>query len=159
MKTKLLTLVLVVGFAVVAFVRKTDADPNGSAKLTQLEADFNQATADHGFDGFMSYFADDAVELTAGSPIISGKENIRKALGPWGPDVSLSWKPVQAEMSASGELGYTYGTYVFKANGKDGKPAVSYGKYATIWKKQKDSSWKVIMDMGNTSPAPQGMPQ
>lgn len=159
MKTKLLAVALVFGLATVAFVWKAKADSKGSAKLIQLEADFAKATAERGFDGFMSYFADDAADLPAGGPIVSGKENIRKALGPWGPDVSLTWTPVKAEMAASGDLGYTYGTYVFKANGKDGKPVTSYGKYATIWKKQTDGSWKVIMDTGNSSPLPQANPQ
>jgi ketosteroid isomerase-like protein len=57
-------------------------------------------------------------------------------------------------MAASGDLGYTFGNYVLKAKDKDGKPVVEYGKYATVWKKQKDGSWKVAMDMGNASPAP-----
>lgn len=159
MRTRLLTLAIVFGFVVMAFVWKAKAASDGSAKLTQLEAEFVKATADKGFDGFMAYFADDAVDLPAGGPIVSGKENIRKALGPWGPDISLTWTPVRAEMAASGDLGYTYGTYVFKANGKDGKPVASYGKYATIWKKQKDGSWKVVMDTGNSSPPPQAKPQ
>lgn len=154
MKTRLLTVALVLVIAVTGFVWKAKAASDGSAKLTQLEAEFAKATADHGLDGFMSYFADDAVDLPAGGPIISGKENIRKALGPWGPDFSLTWTPVHAEMAASGELGYTYGAYVFKENGKDGKPVTGYGKYTTIWKKQPDGGWKVAVDMGNASPPP-----
>jgi ketosteroid isomerase-like protein len=43
---------------------------------------------------------------------------------------------------------------VFKDKDKDGKLVTDYGKYATLWKKQKDGSWKVVMDMGNSSPAP-----
>jgi ketosteroid isomerase-like protein len=156
MKTKLLPLVLVLVVAVTGFFWKARAASDGAAKLTRLEAEFAKATADHGLDGFMSYFADDAVDLPAGGPIISGKENIRKALGPWGADFSLVWTPVDAEMAASGDLGYTYGTYVFKENGKDGKPVTGYGKYTTVWKKQTDGSWKVAVDMGNTSPPPAG---
>ena len=41
-----------------------------------------------------------------------------------------------------------------KEQDKDGKPVVSYGKYTTIWKKQKDGSWKGVMDMGNSSRSP-----
>jgi ketosteroid isomerase-like protein len=28
---------------------------------------------------------------------------------------------------------------------------VEHGKYTSIWKKQKDGSWKVVLDMGNAS--------
>jgi ketosteroid isomerase-like protein len=32
---------------------------------------------------------------------------------------------------------------------KDGQPTTETGKYVTVWKKQKDGSWKVALDMGN----------
>jgi ketosteroid isomerase-like protein len=65
----------------------------------------------------------------------------------------LIWTPVGADISASGDLGYTYGNYEFHSKDKDGKAAVEYGKYTSIWKLQKDGSWKVVLDMGNASPA------
>jgi len=66
----------------------------------------------------------------------------------------LTWIPVGADISASGDLGYTYGTWEFHTKDKDGKPAVDYGNYTSIWKKQKDGNWKVALDMGNSRPAP-----
>ena len=106
----------------------------------------------------MSYFAEDAADLPNGGPIVTGKENIRQALGPWGPDVSLTWTPVKAEMAASGDLGYTYGPFVFKANDKDGNSVTRNGKYTTVWKKQKDGTWKVALDMGNSGSSPTAKP-
>ena len=76
-----------------------------------------KATAERGFDGFISYFADDASDLPNGGAIVTGKENIRTALA-WGPHVSLTWRPVNAEMAAFGEFGYTFGNYVFRAKAK-----------------------------------------
>ena len=63
----------------------------------------------------------------------------------------LTWTPVGADISASGDLGYTYGTYEFSSKDKDGKTVVDHGKYTSIWKKQGDGSWKVVLDMGNSS--------
>jgi ketosteroid isomerase-like protein len=65
---------------------------------------------------------------------------------------SLTWKPIGADVSSSGDLGYTYGTYEFRSKDASGKPSVSHGKYTSIWKRQKDGSWKVVLDMGNASP-------
>jgi ketosteroid isomerase-like protein len=124
----------------------------GPELLMKLEADFAKATAERGWDGYISYYAEDSAELSNGEPIVSGRENIRKTLGTWDPGMSLTWTPVKADMSASGDMGYTFGTFVFTANGKDGKPITSTGKYASIWRKQKDGSWKVVMDMGNSGP-------
>jgi ketosteroid isomerase-like protein len=127
----------------------------GADTLRQLEADFMKAAADRGSQGYMSYYAEDAAELPDGEHMLQGKENIAKTMGFLDDKNNhLTWTPVYADVAASGDLGYTYGTYEFRSKDKDGKPTVSYGKYASIWKKQKDGSWKVGLDMGNSSPNP-----
>jgi len=65
------------------------------------------------------------------------------------PHNHLLWTPLGGGVSASGDLGYTYGTYEFRSRDEDGKLGSTYGKYATIWRKQSDGSWKVVLDMGN----------
>ncbi len=146
---------------VVAIVVFLNAHPSvaaakaGTNTLLQLEADFMKATAERGSQGYMSYYANDAAELSNGEEILHGKDNIAKTMGFLDQkDNHLTWTPVHADMAASGDLGYTYGTYEFRSKDNDGKPTVSYGKYASIWKKQSDGTWKVVMDMGNSSPAP-----
>ena len=124
----------------------------GADLLFQLEAAFAQDAAQHGHDAFLTWFADDGVELDDGGGIVS-KEEMRNQ-PPWPEGTSLSWTPVKADMAASGDLGYTYGNYVFKHKDKSGKMITDYGKYTSIWKRQKDGSWKVVVDMGNSSPAP-----
>ena len=94
------------------------------------------------------------VELPDGADMIQGKESIAKGMSFLDQkDNHLTWTPVYADMATSGDLGYTFGTYEFRSKDKDGKPTVTYGKYASVWKKQKDGTWKVVMDMGNASPA------
>src|SRR6266446_3592883 len=126
--------------------------PKGSDLLRKLEADFAKAVAEHGHDAFVSYFAEDGVELEDGGGIKT-KDDMRKESA-WPPDFSLTWAPVKADMAASGDMGYTYGNYELKSKDKDGQLVTHYGKYASIWKKQKDGSWKVVLDMGNSGPAP-----
>jgi ketosteroid isomerase-like protein len=156
MKLKLLTITILVALAAAGYAGKAKT---GSDPLVQLEAEFMKAAAERGSQGYMSYYAEDAVEVPNGADFLQGKENISGTMGFLDQkDNSLTWKPVHADMAASGDLGYTYGTYEFRSKDKDGKPTVSYGKYATIWKKQKDGSWKVVMDMGNSSPAPEAKP-
>jgi len=120
-----------------------------------MEGEFMNAAAERGSGGYLSYYAADAVELPNGGPIIQGKINIAKGMGFLDQkDNHLTWAPVGADISASGDLGYTYGTFEFRSKDKEGKPSVEHGKYTSIWKKQKDGSWKVVLDMGNASPAP-----
>jgi len=120
--------------------------------LVKLEAQFAKAVAERGHAAFADYIADDGVELEDGGGI-STRDDIRKQPA-WPEGTSLSWIPVKADMSASGDLGYTYGNYVYKSKNKEGKTVANYGKYVSIWKKQKDGSWKVVVDMGNSSPEP-----
>ncbi len=123
--------------------------------LKQLEAEFMKAAAEKGSKGYMSYYADDAVEVPNGGPIIQGKVNIAPGMS-FLDDANnrLKWTPAGGDLSASGDLGYTYGTFEFHSKDKDGKPHVEYGKYTSIWKLLKDGSWKVVLDMGNAGPAP-----
>ena len=155
MKVSVLTVVLVTLLAAPVFPtdNKPDNKPvRGAALLFQLEAEFAQAVADHGRAAFVTYFADEGVELDDGGGI-STKDEIGKQ-PVWPEGTSLTWTPVKADMAASSDLGYTYGNYVFRSKNKEGKIVASYGKYMSVWKKQKDGSWKVVVDMGNSSPEP-----
>ena len=135
--------------------RPVAAAPKATAEtLKQLEGEFMKAALEKGSNGYMSYYAEDAVELPNNVPAIQGKTNIAQTMGFLDDKNNrLTWKPEGADISVSGDLGYTYGTYEFTSPGKDGLQTV-YGKYASIWKLQKDGSWKVVLDMGNASPAP-----
>jgi len=148
MKTKYWLLLLLAAFMLGALA---NSQSDGSAALVKIENDFMKAAADHGSQGYMSYYADDAVEVPNGAAFLQGKAEIAKTMGFLDtPDNHLTWAPVGSGMAASGDLGYTYGTYEFVSKDKDGKPIVDKGKYTTIWKKQKDGSWKVALDMGNS---------
>lgn len=150
---KLPTLVILVVVLAIPSFATEQKSAKGVDLLFQLEAAFAQDAAQHGHDAFLTWFADDGVELDDGGGIVT-KEEMRKQ-PPWAEGTSLTWTPVKADMAASGDLGYTYGNYVFKHKDKAGKLITDYGKYTSIWKKQKDGSWKVVVDMGNSSPAPE----
>lgn len=94
----------------------------------------------------------------AGGEIVAGKAAIRELMAPVfaTPEHSLRWEPLGAEVSRT--VGYTYGRYVSRGTDQEGKPVTRYGKYVTIWKKQVDGSWKVVLDIGNSSPPPQPIP-
>lgn len=143
-----------------ALVVLPDTDPRAAASskvtadtLKQLEADFMNAAAEHGSEGYMSFYAEDGVEVPNGADILAGKANIAKTMSFLDEkDNHLTWTPVGADIAASGDLGYTYGNYEFHTKDESGKPVVDHGHYTSIWKKQKDGSWKVVLDMGNAGP-------
>jgi ketosteroid isomerase-like protein len=153
--------ILVMSFLVAPIVfpvarPKAAASPKATAEtLKRLESEFMKTALEKGSQGYLSYYADDAIEVPNGAPLIQGKINIAKGMGFLdNKDNRLTWTPVGADISSAGDLGYTYGNYEFHSKDKDGKPSVDYGKYTSIWKLQKDGSWKIELDMGNASPAP-----
>ena len=118
-----------------------------SLQLMELDLKFGMAAATRGLEGWMSFFAEDASIFPEGRPIITGIEKIRAYYEETGFDPrSLSWKPVKAEISSSGDMGYTIGYWEIRT---EGAAASASGKYVTVWKKQLDGSWKVVADIGN----------
>ena len=157
---KALLPILVVAFLVAPIVfpsphSRVSASATKADTLKRLEGEFMRAAAERGSQGYMSYYADDAVEVPNGVPLIQGKVEIAKTMGFLNDKNNrLTWTPVGADISSSRDLGYTYGNYEFHTKDKEGKPVLQYGKYTSIWKLQQDGSWKVVLDMGNASPAP-----
>jgi ketosteroid isomerase-like protein len=149
--TRISMALLLLLFAVPTFAKK-DKSVEASDLLFRLEAQFAADVAQHGHAAFLTHFADEGVEVVDGG----GFDNIdaMRKQAPWPEGTTLTWTPIKADMAASGDLGYTYGTYVFTSKNKEGKLVASYGKYTSIWKKQKNGEWKVVVDMGNSSPEP-----
>jgi ketosteroid isomerase-like protein len=159
MKSFLLPLVAALFLSVIVIPKVHQASasaPQANADtLRQLEAEFMKATAERGSQGYLSYYAEDAVEVPNNAGLIQGKANIAKTMEFLDDKNNhLTWTPVGADISSSGDMGYTYGTYEFASSDRNGKPVVDHGKYTTIWKKQKDGSWKVVLDMGNAGIEP-----
>jgi ketosteroid isomerase-like protein len=119
----------------------------GRAIVEKLEAEFAERSVKKGAaDAFDSYLAEDARLLRENVAPAVGKNTaltlVSIRLG------SLSWQVTAADISASGDLGYTYGVFEFKS----GSAVPEHGSYVHVWKKQ-NGKWKVVLDI--MSPDPQ----
>jgi ketosteroid isomerase-like protein len=88
-------------------------------------------------------------------PEVVGTDAIRKTFSEMfsAPGFALSWTPSKAEVSASGDIGWTAGTYDMTMGGvKDN------GKYITLWRKQPEGTWKVAADIFNSNLPPPAPP-
>lgn len=56
---------------------------------------------------------------------------------------SLRWEPERAEVSRTGDLGYTVGRYLATGIDLAGNEITKEGTYVTIWRRQDDGEWKV----------------
>jgi len=102
---------------------------------------------------FLAFLADDGVVFRPGP--VNGKEA-------WGkrPEngFDLIWEPTFAAIARSADFGYTTGPAKWRANKKEEK-FLGYGQFVSIWKKQKDGSWKVALDCGIENPEPTSKPE
>ena len=125
------------------------------AKAELLDADraFAQASIDYGYaEAFRRYLAEDAIQFPEGGEPVYGRDTIYEKMRPT-KGVILNWEPQQAIVSACGDMGYTWGNYKATSTNEDGEQNFSYGKYVNVWRKE-SGDWKVIADIGNSSPAP-----
>jgi ketosteroid isomerase-like protein len=130
---------------------KTDVEKE-NARLLEIDIEFSKKSVEVGAaEAFNMYLADSAIELPAGGEPVMGRELISSVMQ---GNYVLQWEPKKAEVSASGDLGYTWGTYTVTAEDEKGQKKTRYGKYLDVWKKQSDGSWKVLIDIGNQSPQP-----
>ena len=58
----------------------------------------------------------------------------------------FSWEPRYAEVFAPGDWGLTWGDWQSWERGAGGRQ-LGAGRYLNIWKKQRDGSWKVHMNL------------
>lgn len=121
--------------------------------LFHLEAQFAADTAKGGGPAFASWFAPDAVTLANGKAPVIGHDAIA-AGATWSPATyQLTWTPEGARMSPSGDMGFTWGHYNGASKDREGNSTTTSGRYMTVWKKQPDGSWKVVLDASNDGPA------
>jgi ketosteroid isomerase-like protein len=123
--------------------------PDKTADLKKADQDWAKSVADRNLDGFMSFIGDDASMCDLSGRWMHGKDAIKadfsKPLAD--PTFKLTWSVESAEVSKSGDLGYTRGSF----EGGQGNDKFA-GSYATVWKKDKDGKWRVAVDIASAAP-------
>ena len=114
-------------------------------EIIEVEQSFAKMLKEEGMEkAFLAYAAEDAV-LMRNNSLLTGKEAIRNFIN-GKTTKKLSWEPDFVEVAASGDLAYTYGKYVFSYLNEEGIEKKDRGIFHTIWKRQKDGSWKFVWD-------------
>jgi pimeloyl-ACP methyl ester carboxylesterase/ketosteroid isomerase-like protein len=138
---------LLASLIAVALTLNAFADPVEDVR--QAEIGFAKAFADRDKAKFFSYVADDAVFLSA-LGTLRGKQAV---IGRWSrffdnvPVAPFSWGPERVEVMAGGKLGFSMGP-IYDADAKHA------GYYSSVWQKQGDGEWKVVLDGPGNPPAP-----
>ena len=136
----------------VSFLALTLAVPalaDAVEEVRQAEIGFAKAFADRDKEKFFSYVASDAVFLGA----LHTQRGKAEVVQRWSryfdgvPVAPFSWGPERVEITGNGKIGFSMGP-IYDGAGNHA------GYYSSIWQKQDDGAWKVIVDGPGNPPAP-----
>lgn len=160
MKTK--DVLIVIGIVCFSCSRlvKTEQNSEGIKQdIINIEQAFSDYSKQHGFaKAIAEYAADDVIKLNSGRFAAFGKAQLRKeanvdSIG--SSQGTLTWKPLKVDVSESGDMASAFGDWYFTFKLPETfKDTTLYGNYITVWKKQKDGTWKFIIDGGNPNQGP-----
>lgn len=121
--------------------------PRAQQELVDAERAFVRLAAERGFrDSFYAWFADDGIAFNP-HPF-----NVRAALAGQassGGPMGAVWAPVYGDVADAGDLGWNTGPLVFE--GRGGQPD-RHGMFFSVWKRQADGGWRVVLDVGADTP-------
>jgi ketosteroid isomerase-like protein len=101
-------------------------------------------------NAFLEYFSESAVGFAEGAAG-NAKDQLRKVPDP-PKDLQLIWEPRLGEISASGEIGFLTGpAQTIDPSRNKGRPR--HSNYTSVWKRQRDGTFKVVMDVGVPTPS------
>ena len=138
-------------------VMNTAGAPAGltEASLMQADRDFADSTHRHGIEGWMSFFAHDAIRIRYRANMVKGYDAVRAFDLPNLSDTTytLNWEPTDAYVFSAGAIGSTTGKYsVVSRKSESMGQELSRGRYVTMWRRE-GNRWLVIMDTGYPEPA------
>jgi ketosteroid isomerase-like protein len=148
MKAKQFILAMCFGLVPMTLVFAAGADEKA---VRDADDAWSKAAGAKDLDKTVSYYADDAIVLPPNEAMLTSKDGIRNLWkGFLDSLTSISWNTTRVEVSKSGDMAATTGTYELTM--KDGTK--DHGKYCEVWQK-KHGAWKVTTDMFSSDlPAP-----
>ncbi len=143
------TLVMFLAFCAATAPAQTAGSASPLTSLVNTEFSFARTSAQKGMDSaFMAFLSDEAIVFRPHP--VNGQEWFRTHPA---PPILLTWAPGFADVSVTGDLGYTTGPWIARDRADTTAPP-AYGDFVTVWKKDGGNAWKVELDMGISHPAP-----
>jgi ketosteroid isomerase-like protein len=126
-------------------------DNSNWTSLVEAERAFAAASVAKGTRAaFLEYLAEDSILFRPGP--VAGKKWIAEHPA---PPTLLTWEPAFADVAESSDLGYTTGPWEIRPSNPTGKPT-AHGHFVSVWKRQTDGAWKVVVDLGISHATPAG---
>lgn len=134
--------------------RTKDAAATTLAELRAAEAKFSAlSVTDGAARAFDQFVTDDARFYRSDSSPVVGARTISDYLRIY--VAKFSWEMIDGGASASGDFGYTYGSYeLVPATGK-GEGQTERGYYTRVWRRDAKGRWRAVMNVAHATPPEQ----
>jgi ketosteroid isomerase-like protein len=117
--------------------------------ILKTDREFSEYSSKNGMKKAFLLFGDESmVMLRENSMPVIGKAAFKNLYKDFDDsEMTMVWEPLFADVSASGDLGYSYGIYTMTI--KSDSLKTEKGTYLSIWKKDSTGSWKFVLDTSN----------
>jgi ketosteroid isomerase-like protein len=155
MNAKLFTVVAISILIVACNETKVDVKAEEAAIMKIDSTWASLAIESKDVDKVVSYWADDAIVVPPGQPVVKGKDALRKMVEDSKniPGFSITWKSSEIHFSSDGKMAYMSGENLVTMNDSTGNKLSIPGRGYTIWRKEADGDWKCVVDIWNNPPS------
>ena len=115
-------------------------------EIRAAEVAFDKTAKEKGIAEAFYQFAAEEATINRGQ-LIHGRKAIRDFyINAKMEKTELTWTPDSIFVSQNADMGYTYGKYKLVEMDSAGEAITKTGIFHTVWRKQKDGSWKFVWD-------------
>ena len=110
-----------------------------------------KAIQEKDIDQVLSFYWNDVMWLMRDIPTIKGKEGVKEMWSGFfnDPNSWIDWKTIKVEVSNSGDLALSAGTFEIRQTDEEGKTVTENGESVVVWKKAPDGNWKLATHICN----------
>jgi ketosteroid isomerase-like protein len=152
----LFTFTVLLGFIIGCEQRATRV--NVEADIFKIKEGLKQyvETVNSGdFEGWISLWDNDGVQMPPNAPPIEGKEKIMEENKSGFEQMNMELTHMNVEeIQTSGDFGFSRCSYTLAVSPKTGGEKIMVepdGKDLAVWKRQSDGSWKILYDCFNSN--------
>ncbi len=133
-----------------------DLEAERQAVIAADQAFSASSVSGDGIEAWIDAFAVDGIMFPR-LGMATGHDEIRRTMAPQFavPGLELTWVPTVATVAAAADYAYTLGRWKLENTNPLSPVGLSgTGNYVTIWRKEDDGSWKIMVNIGNVDLPP-----
>jgi ketosteroid isomerase-like protein len=134
------------------------ASPAGDASCVvwDREVEFARSVKEHDAGAFAEHVHPGAAFVEGDGSVLRGRDAVSTSWAPIvrGDDLHLEWYPTSVIQTGARDIAISRGPYWVEVTKPDAKQRFLAGVFQSIWVRDTDGAWRVLVDGGTPSPRP-----